>query len=96
MAQQKRIVTIRECARAQGFPDNYEFLSVNRDLPKIVQDVRHIFTLPMYYNVLCITQQHRQIGNAVPVPLALALGKALGEVLLKTWQEEEREGSPEV
>jgi len=41
-------------------------------------------------------QQQRQIGNAVPVPLALALGKSLGEVLLKTWEEEDRAGSPEV
>jgi site-specific DNA-cytosine methylase len=41
-------------------------------------------------------KQHRQIGNAVPVPLAMALGKSLGEVLLKTWQEEDRAGSPEV
>jgi len=75
---QKRIVTIQECARAQGFPDHYQFLSVNKELPKIVQD------------------QQRQIGNAVPIPLALALGKSLGEVLLKTWQEEDRAGSPEV
>src|ERR1700734_2272473 len=37
--QQKRIVTIQECARAQGFPDHYQFLSVNKELSKIVQDV---------------------------------------------------------
>lgn len=42
------------------------------------------------------SQQLRQIGNAVPVPLALALGKALGDSLLTMWAEEEREGSPEV
>ena len=43
-------------------------------------------------------QQYRQIGNAVPVPLALALGKALGSVLLKLWKVEDenaREQSPE-
>jgi len=46
--------------------------------------------------MLRFMKQQRQIGNAVPVPLAMALGKSLGEVLLKTWQEEDRAGSPEV
>ena len=42
-------------------------------------------------------QQIRQIGNAVPVPLALALGKELGVALIQAWKEElenERESSP--
>lgn len=49
-----------------------------------------------------LPQQHRQIGNAVPVPLALALGKELGKALIKLWkQQEEREDedraqSPEI
>ncbi|EKM55273.1 uncharacterized protein PHACADRAFT_184086 [Phanerochaete carnosa HHB-10118-sp] len=76
---QKRVLTIRECARAQGFPDSHKFLSVHSIPAKVVED------------------QLRQIGNAVPVPLARALGKELGKVLLKTWREEaERELSPEV
>jgi DNA (cytosine-5)-methyltransferase 1 len=75
---QKRILTVRECARAQGFPDHYQFVSLNHQLPQIVED------------------QHRQIGNAVPIPLALALGKALGDSLLKMWDNEDREGSVEV
>lgn len=43
-------------------------------------------------------QQLRQIGNAVPVPLACALGKELGKAMLKVWKEEEhkRDMSPEV
>ena len=46
---------------------------------------------------LIFCQQHRQIGNAVPVPLALALGKALGRALIKKWKKDgEKEGSPEV
>ncbi|KAF9227783.1 S-adenosyl-L-methionine-dependent methyltransferase [Gyrodon lividus] len=75
---QKRILTVQECARAQGFPDHYEFVSANDAPNKVVAD------------------QLRQIGNAVPVPLAYALGKSLGQVLLKMWDEQDREGSPEV
>ncbi|KAG2308102.1 hypothetical protein Bca4012_082856 [Brassica carinata] len=53
---QDRIVTIRECARCQGFPDSYEFEG----------DIAH---------------KHRQIGNAVPPPLAFALGRKLKEAV---------------
>jgi len=72
---QKRIITVRECARAQGFPDSYVFKSVNTDPSKIVQD------------------QTRQIGNAVAVPFALALGKELGKAMVKRWEKKKREGS---
>ncbi|OJA16030.1 hypothetical protein AZE42_04287 [Rhizopogon vesiculosus] len=73
---QKRILTVRECARAQGFPDNYEFVSVNADRK-------------------AINDQFRQIGNAVPIPLALALGQALGEAMFKMWDAEpSRAASP--
>ncbi|KAA1469421.1 S-adenosyl-L-methionine-dependent methyltransferase [Dentipellis sp. KUC8613] len=39
---------------------------------------------------------HYSIGNAVPVPLARALGKSIGNSLLKMWKEDARETSPEV
>ncbi|PIA25051.1 hypothetical protein AQUCO_13000002v1 [Aquilegia coerulea] len=55
---QDRILTVRECARSQGFPDLYKF-SGN------------------------IHNKHRQIGNAVPPPLAYALGRKLKEALEK-------------
>jgi hypothetical protein len=55
MTQQKRIVTIQECARAQGFPDHYQFLSVNKELPKIVQDVGQCIHLA---NLLELTLPH--------------------------------------
>lgn len=54
--EQDRIVTVRECARSQGFPDTYQFAG----------------------NIL---HKHRQIGNAVPPPLAYALGKKLKEAV---------------
>ena len=50
--EQDRIVSVRECARSQGFPDSFKFYGT----------VHH---------------RHRQIGNAVPPPLALALGRRL-------------------
>ncbi|TDL25000.1 S-adenosyl-L-methionine-dependent methyltransferase [Rickenella mellea] len=64
---QKRVLTIRECARAQGFPDHYQFHSVNNDYTNIIAD------------------QCRQIGNAVPVPLAMALGKMIGRAAVEAW-----------
>jgi DNA (cytosine-5)-methyltransferase 1 len=56
---QDRIVSVRECARAQGFPDAFR-LSGN------------------------VHQKHRQVGNAVPVPLAAALGNKLRQALEAT------------
>lgn len=54
--EQDRIVTVRECARFQGFPDTYKFCGN-------------------------IQSMYRQIGNAVPPPLALALGRKLKEAV---------------
>ncbi|KAJ4715071.1 DNA (cytosine-5)-methyltransferase [Melia azedarach] len=56
--EQDRILTVRECARSQGFPDSYQFFGN-------------------------IQNKHRQIGNAVPPPLAFALGRKLKEAIDK-------------
>jgi len=61
---QDRIVSVRECARSQGFPDTFRF----------------------YGNVHC---RHRQVGNAVPPPLARALGLQLRSVLNEKRKKEE-------
>ncbi|KAL7082283.1 hypothetical protein ACP275_14G089700 [Erythranthe tilingii] len=60
--EQDRIVTVRECARSQGFRDSYKFSG-------------------------SVLHRHRQIGNAVPPPLAYALGHKLKEALQskKSW-----------
>ena len=49
---QDRIVSVRECARSQGFPDSFKFFGG-------------------------IANKYRQVGNAVPPPLAKALGTQL-------------------
>eukprot|EP00210_Caulerpa_lentillifera_P008334 g7950.t1 len=53
---QDRIVSVRECARSQGFPDIYIFHGT-------------------------IHQKHKQVGNAVPPPLAFALGLVLKQAI---------------
>ncbi|XP_056678753.1 DNA (cytosine-5)-methyltransferase 1-like [Monodelphis domestica] len=47
--EQHRVVSVRECARSQGFPDSYRFCGY-------------------------IPDKHKQVGNAVPPPLAKAIG----------------------
>ena len=56
---QDRIVSVRECARSQGFPDTHQFFGN-------------------------VHNRHRQVGNAVPPPLAAALGGQLRRALEKT------------
>lgn len=56
---QHRITSVRENARAQGFPDDFRFKGALKD-------------------------KYRQIGNAVPPPLATALGSKLKVAMLKT------------
>jgi DNA (cytosine-5)-methyltransferase 1 len=64
--EQDRIVSVRECARAQGFPDHHRF-SGN------------------------VHNKHRQVGNAVPPPLAAALGRQLRKALEKHAEEQAEE-----
>ncbi|CAG0920420.1 unnamed protein product [Notodromas monacha] len=63
--EQDRILSIRECARAQGFSDDYGLYGSTDD-------------------------RYRQIGNAVPPPLALHIGIALGKAVEKSrfWKRE--------
>ena len=48
-----------------------------------------------------LKQQFRQIGNAVPAPLAAALGRAIGKAAVQMWKDHEdddqmRVDSPEL
>ena len=56
---QDRIISIRECARSQGFPDTFLFAGT-----------------PLH--------QYKQIGNAVPPPLARAIGREIFAALRET------------
>ncbi|XP_052224566.1 DNA (cytosine-5)-methyltransferase 1-like isoform X2 [Dreissena polymorpha] len=55
--EQHRVVSVRECARSQGFPDTYRFFGT-------------------------ILDRHRQVGNAVPPPMARAIGLEIKKCLL--------------
>ncbi|KAF7281042.1 DNA (cytosine-5)-methyltransferase 1-like [Rhynchophorus ferrugineus] len=57
--EQNRVVSVRECARSQGFPDRFKFNG----------------------NIL---DKHRQVGNAVPPPMACAIGKEIKKALVQT------------
>ncbi|KAL1490162.1 hypothetical protein ABEB36_012901 [Hypothenemus hampei] len=57
--EQNRVVSVRECARSQGFPDRFIFNG----------------------NIL---DKHRQVGNAVPPPMARALGLEIVKALNTT------------
>ncbi|XP_052586847.1 DNA (cytosine-5)-methyltransferase 1-like [Peromyscus californicus insignis] len=60
--EQHRVVSVRECARSQGFPDTYRFFGK-------------------------ILDRHRQVGNAVPPPLAKAIGLEIKLCMLAKAQE---------
>ncbi|KAF8899291.1 S-adenosyl-L-methionine-dependent methyltransferase [Infundibulicybe gibba] len=62
----KRMVTVRELARSQGFPDCFVFEAM---------------------------AMHRQIGNAVPWPVARALGRELRATIFKKWLERREDSS---
>ena len=67
--EQDRLISVRECARAQGFPDWVQFRGKT-------------------------SEKYAQIGNAVPPPLARALGweirRSLGDEKVKEEVEEYR------
>ncbi|KAK7495817.1 hypothetical protein BaRGS_00013037, partial [Batillaria attramentaria] len=61
--EQHRVVSVRECARSQGFPDTYRFFGT-------------------------ILDKHRQVGNAVPPPLAKYIGLEIHKCLVWSAEQE--------
>ena len=66
-----RVLTIREMARIQSFPDWFEFRS-----KETTGSGMRAYEVPQY----------TQVGNAVPPLLALAFGNAIRDFLLKLKQ----------
>ncbi len=63
-----RGLSVREAARIQGFRDDFHFITAPPGTPgQLRNGARH--------------SRYRQVGNAVPPPLAAAIGTALAEVL---------------
>ncbi|KAJ3341098.1 DNA (cytosine-5)-methyltransferase 1 [Gonapodya sp. JEL0774] len=69
---QRRVVSVRENARAQGFPDTFVFCATTM--------VRQGSELPV------VKDMYRQIGNAVPVPLAEAIGSKIKDAMFNSWE----------
>lgn len=69
-------MTVREQARGQGFPDDFEFqgdtAAMHAQIGELAAEALRI-SLCSTYNA----------GNAVPVPLAEALGRQIRAVLMK-------------
>ena len=61
-----RTMTVREMARFQSFPDNFEFRA-----KETTGSLRRRFEVPQY----------TQVGNAVPPLLAEAVGKHIHTIL---------------
>lgn len=63
-----RGLSVREAARIQGFPDRFHFTTAPPGTPgQLRNGARH--------------SRYRQVGNAVPPPLAAAIGRAVADVL---------------
>lgn len=59
-----RGLSVREAARIQGFPDRFHFITAPPGTPgQLKNGARH--------------SRYRQVGNAVPPPLAAAIGRAV-------------------
>jgi DNA (cytosine-5)-methyltransferase 1 len=72
---QPRILTVREWARLQGFPDYYQFAG-----SRTTGGIRRAGN-PQEGNFARELPKYTQIGNAVPVKLAACVGKHFAEII---------------
>jgi DNA (cytosine-5)-methyltransferase 1 len=73
--EQPRSLTVRECARIQTFPDWYRFVG-----PRTVGGLRRAGN-PQNREFGRVVPRYTQIGNAVPVDLARAIGRHLAAII---------------
>lgn len=85
--EQDRVLTIREYARLQGFPDYYRFCGTVKERYDTVLFIRKMKTLcpskETLRNPVSGMFRYCQIGNAVAVPVSRALGYAMGMAFQK-------------
>lgn len=87
--EQHRVVSVRECARSQGFPDTYRFFG------NVLDKHRQVWYLGLPFTLIWVVShqfvQYRfvfiQVGNAVPPPLSKAIGLEIKKCVLDGMKE---------
>ena len=88
--QDRRVLSVRELARSQGFPDWFVFVAEDGNV-KTVSPGARTRTTTLTHARPRAAQMHRQIGNAVPWPVGEALGRELRKALFGQWQKQRDE-----
>ncbi|KAI8929735.1 hypothetical protein BC831DRAFT_547452 [Entophlyctis helioformis] len=83
----RRVLSVRESARSQGFPDKFVFLADASDVAMdtaVSKDTTGTVTISDHRNSsrVRVCDMYRQVGNAVPPPLARAIGERLVDALV--------------
>lgn len=93
--EQHRVVSVRECARSQGFPDTYRFFGNILDKHRQVTTVRASGGRGDWIGdktVRACAVVSSQVGNAVPPPLSRAIGLEIKRCILHRMKEEQATG----
>lgn len=86
--EQHRVVSVRECARSQGFPDTYRLFGNILDKHRQVKRGRSRAAPWRRRARASVTLLLSQVGNAVPPPLAKAIGLEIKSCVLAKLRED--------
>ena len=86
----KRVYTVHEFARGQGFPDWFKFITLDGSVKTVSGFLCYSCYLSAYACHCGRTQIQTQISNAVAWPVGEALGRELEKVRTK-WLENKRD-----